>query len=281
MKSGSLLHSAIVLATFATLPLSAQSVDFLLVSKQVRFTQTDASTTALDANAWSFRAHVEGGEGSDLSGISAPTISLPGGSGSTTFAYDPGDDGWVVEDAYASQALLDAAYANGNYSLTVHGQTVGPISLAGDSYPVAPLAAVSGGGDLGFSAGVLLWNPSAPLTRTLSGTGVDHMGIYVDGFNYNDGVEGFGLPSLSFTVPAFSLVSGSTYFVELSFDDIVGGTEPFAFSGTGDMSEAQYAGVYTSMTKFTIQVIPEPSSFATLAGALGLASAALSRRRRA
>lgn len=242
--------------------LTAQTVDFVVVSKELSYNQTDNSTAALATNPWSFRADIEG---SSLSGIATPTLSSAGGTGSVAMTYDASDGDWLVGAQFSSQALLDAAYFNGSYGITVLSQSVSPISLTGDTYPTAPIATLSGGTIVG---GVLTWNVSQALTITISGTGIDHMGVYVfaNGGGYDGGTDNFGVTSQAFTVPAFSMTSGQNYTVELSFDDIVGGTNTTAFSGTGGMSATQFAGVYTAQTKFTIQAVPEPGSYALICG---------------
>lgn len=260
--------------SLAAVGLSGQTVDFVLVSKRQRFDQVDNTTATPTASSWSFRANVEG---DSISGIAAPTMTLPGGTGSTTFSYESGDDAWVVESDYTSQGLLDAAYFNGAYGITVLGQSVGPLNLSGNTFPPAPIASLSGGT---ISGGVLLWDPAQALTLTISGAGIDHMGVYISGNDYTDGTEDFGVVTLSWTIPADSLTAGTSYMVELGFDDIVGGTSPAAVNGTGGLSAAQFAAVYTAQTKFTIQAIPEPANYAAVAGLISLAGL-MSRRRQA
>lgn len=169
-------------------------------------------------------------------------------------------------------------YVNGNYSLTAFGQTVSPILLDGDSFPAAPVATLSAGE---ISGGVLVWDVSQALTLTISGTGIDHMGLFVFGSGYNQGLENFGVTTIQLTINASSLIAGQSYTVEMGFDDIVGGTSPTLFAaGTDEMTGAEYAAVYGMQTKFTIQAIPEPSTYAILVGGAGLVFAVGARRRR-
>lgn len=269
------LFSAMTAAIIA----SAQVVNFLVISKRHAYVQTDNSTTVDAVNPWQFQANVEGAGGvNNISGITTPTMTIPSGSGSTTLTYNGGsDDNWKVQAAFATQGALDAAYGTGNYSLTALGQTVTPISLTGDTYPLTPLATNLSGGTI--VAGVLTWNYTQALIITITGT-ADHMGIFVDGTGYNGGSEVFGLGTHTFTIPAFSLVAGNSYNVSLDFDDIVGATSPYNFAGTGGMSAAQYVGVYNAQTTFTIQAVPEPATYAEIFGLVALAGVMIHCRRR-
>jgi hypothetical protein len=251
----------------------AQTVNFVFIGKQHAYTQVDnTNVTNAPGNHWGFRASVEG---SGISG-NTPSITLPGSStGSTTFTYNAGDGTWELETDFSTSGNLDTAYEDGNYGITMLSQTISPISLTGATFPVAPIASLSGGT---ISSGVLVWNVNTPLTLTLNGTGIDHMGIFVFGPSYNNGAEGFGVTTQSFTIPASAMTAGQNYTVELMFDDVVGGTAPFNFGGTGGMSATQYAGAYTAQTKFTIQAIPEPSTYAAMFGGLALVGVAIRRR---
>jgi len=255
--------------------LFAQTVNLLVVSKVHSYTQTNNSTTVDATNPWSFAAHVEGSSG-DLSGAAA-MLTIPSGTGSTTMTYNAGGPKWSVNASFATQSALDAAYGNGNYSLTAYGQTVSPIAVTGDLYPSAPLATNLSGGTI--VGGILTWDVSQALTITIAGT-ADHMGMNIDGTNYNASPEVFGQSSLTFTVPAASMMAGNSYSVELDFDKIVGGTLG-NFGGTGAMATAQYAGVYTAATFFTISAVspvPEPSTYAAIFGAVALAGVMVGRR---
>ncbi|MDI1338022.1 MAG: PEP-CTERM sorting domain-containing protein [Lacunisphaera sp.] len=251
--------------------LFAQIVNFLIVEKVHDYTQTDNSTTVDATNPWRFEAHVEG---STLSGIPAPTITIPSGSGATTMIYNAVGDKWTINTPYATQGALDAAYGNGTtYSITARGETISPISLTGDSYPLAPLATNLSGGTI--VGGILAWNVAQALTITITGT-ADHMGIDVNGMSYNNGIEAFSVGTLTFVVPAASMVAGNNYTVELNFDNFGGGT--LGTVGTGLLTGAQYAGIYNSSTQFTIQAIPEPSTYAAILGAVALGGVMIRRR---
>jgi hypothetical protein len=256
--------------------LFAQVVQFLVVSKSHSYTQTDNSTTVDTGSPWGFDAHVEGS--GDLSG-GAVTLTAPSGSGSTTMTYNPGGQKWALNAFFADQASLDAAYGNGSYGLTAYSQSVSPISLTGDIYPLAaPLATNLSGGTI--VGGVLTWDVSQSLTITVNGT-ASHIGINISGQSYNASPETFGGTTLSVVIGPGQLVAGNTYNVELDFDNIVGGTIG-NFTGTGPMASPQYAAAYNANTSFTINAIsavPEPSTYAAIFGAVSLAGVMMRRRR--
>ena len=88
-------------------------------------------------------------------------------------------------------------------------------------------------------------------------------------------------PASGHDAPSFStLAVGSTYTVELNFEDIVGQENVYTFSGTGGMSSVSYAGLYSGQTTFQVQAIPEPSSTAVCSGLLVLGLVVRGRRRR-
>jgi hypothetical protein len=257
--------------------LFAQTVSFLIVSKSHQYTQTDNSTTVDFSTPWGFDAHVEGTNSTtDLQFITPPTLTIPGGTGSTTPVYNISNNAWEVRTSYGTQGLLDGAYADGSFSWTALGQTVSGITVSGGTYPVAPLATNLSGGTI--SGGVLLWDVAQALTITITGV-ADHMGIFVDGNSYNDGIESFGVGTITFIVPALSLTAGNSYTVKLDFDDIVGGTN-VSTVGSGALTGASYVGVYNAETTFTIQAIPEPATYVEFFGLVALAGVMFQRRRR-
>ncbi len=111
-----------------------------------------------------------------------------------------------------------------------------------------------------------------------------HLGISIsptngqpNGFtDFNQEAFGTGTGSISQTYSTASeFVSGTTYQVELEFDNLVDG--PNALSG--QLAGGQSVAVYTTRTEFNLLVIPEPSTYAALAGAAALTLAAVRRRR--
>lgn len=262
----------------------AQTIDYILVKKQQTHTQLTTTLTSAPPTSAVFSASVLG---SNLSGITAPTLtSTPGGTGSTgALTYSSSDDEWVFQQTYADGTALEAAYGAGNFGMTVQGQAL-TIGLPNETprFTATPKATIGGVTTPNFVNGVLTWDVSKPLTLTLSdpgGTGpatIDHMSISVWGSGVDASDQQFGNSSLTLSFAAFAFTSGQTYTVDMAFSNIVGSLT--TISG-GALNGAQYGGVYERYTSFTISAIPEPSTYAAFAGAGALALAVWRRRRAA
>lgn len=258
------------------------TVSFVLVGKEHHYTQTNTSTLVENATGtWVFTTQVEG---SNLSGYPA-TFTSPGGTGSTgVMTYVSGDNQWKTTASFdgagaPGQALLDGAYNNGTYHITVDGATIAPV-LDGNLYPNTPLATVSAGT---WSGNVLLINPGQALTITtnaFAGWSNDHVGIEVNGSAYSNNIETFTADTLELTIPAGVFVTGQTYTVDLNFDKITNGLQAITGTSSSVLNGGSLAELYTATTQFTIQVIPEPSTFAMIFGGVALAGAVWQRRRR-
>lgn len=285
-----LLPAALVLLAVSSA--QAQIVEFIIVSKDQYFTQLTNTTVSAGTN-FRFEASVEG---TDLSSISAPTLdSKPGGTGPLgPLVQDPDDSSrWILQQNYGSGAALESAYNAGNFGMTVLGQSL-TVGLPNETprFPVAPTATLSGGTIVG---GVLTWDVSQSLTISLADplsnvsnpanfAAVDHTSLSIWGQDLDRGAEAFGNGTLSITIGGSgannTFIAGQTYWVEMDFINIVGGTLPATISG-GALDGASYGGVYGRTVNFQIQAIPEPSTYAALAGVGALGLACWRRRRMA
>lgn len=151
-----------------TAVLSAQSIEFMGVSKDVRYVQRGADLVVLNpqpvsnfyGGAWGISFNVEG---ENLANITPPVITGPivvnGGAGTPDSTYFnggalvfnddeeywafgfPGADDWGAP----TKASLDAAYGNSSdYTLTVEGETFS-LTLAPERYSNAPKFTLTGG----------------------------------------------------------------------------------------------------------------------------------------
>lgn len=283
-----LLSAAVALLTVASV--SAQTVQYIIVSKEQYATQLTNSSVGAAYN-FRFEASVEG---SGLSGITAPTLnSIAGGFGTTgaLTKEDPLDGNrWIYQQNFATGALLESAYASNTtpYNMTVQGVSV-DIALLNETprFTPFPIATVSGGT---ISGGVLVWDVSQSLTISLADplngslAGIDHTSLSIWGTGIDRGTDAFGSGPLSITIGGSGVnntfIAGQTYTVEMDFINIIGGTLPTTISG-GALDGAAYAGVYGRTVSFQIQAVPEPSTYAALAGAAALGLAFWHRRRKA
>ena len=105
----------------------------------------------------------------------------------------------------------------------------------------------------------------------------NHIGISGDSFNTNVNAESFNDADgvLTYNIAAASFLGGSSSkSLELEFNNIID-----FYTNTPDAGNTAVSA-FTSATKISIQVIPEPSTYAAIFGALALAGAMLHRRRR-
>ncbi len=264
----------------------AQVVDFVTVSKTQQYIQTTNSAPTTPTN-FQFTTEIEG---TSLSGITTPTLnSRPGTGPIGSYFYNASEDMWIIQQNFGTGPLLEAAYGVGNYNITAVGSTVA-INLSNESprFTAIPFATLSSGT---ISGGVLTWNVSQSLTITLSdpmpgGTAViDHISLSIWGNNISLSADAFGNGTQSFTIPGTAgvnntFIAGNSYTVEMEFVNISGGSGVSTFATAGGLNGKDYVGYYGRSTSFTIQAIPEPSTYAAIFGALALAGVMIHRRRR-
>jgi hypothetical protein len=278
------LFSAMVAATIA----SAQTIQFLFVTKLVDYEQTDASTTGLVTNPYIMAANIDG---TGLSGSFpvSPTIAVSSTGSASLITLTTNSDGWHFESTgFANQGALNAVYGSGTYTFQSSSFANSVLNLSNDSlYPNAPVATISTNTGLGlqWSGGVLVVDPSLFTTFTVLtnafatnfNASSNHIGISGDSFNTNVSAESFNDADgvLSYNIASATFLGGSSgKSLEIEFNNII---DYFANTpGAGNTS----VSAFTSVTKISIQVIPEPSTYAAIFGGLALVGVMLHRRRR-
>ena len=238
------MKTTLRLSAFATLfSLSAagaclaQTIEEVTVSKTIENVQTSASNVQVNpeppsptfGGPYGFSADVDG---QNISSISAPVISGPISVAEPAFnggklIFNSTDvsngitGGWRFgfphANNFGSPTLADnnSLFGSGVYTFAVGGTTVS-LDLTGDAYSNDPVLTLSGGV---WSGGVYVIDPSQALTITTNA--FSGYGTHADDL-IRVGVEGIGIASqfhsivpgtdfLTFTVPAFSLVSGQEY----------------------------------------------------------------------
>lgn len=278
------LFSAMTAATIA----SAQTIQFLFVTKLVDYEQTDASTTGLVTNPYIMAANIDG---TGLSGSFpvSPTIAVSSTGSATLITLTADDDGWHFESTgYANQGDLNTVYGSGTYTFQSSSFANSVLNLSNaDLYPNAPVATISTNTGLGllWSGNVLIVDPSLFTTFTITtnafatnfNPSLNHIGISGDSFSASVEAESFNDADgvLSTNIASATFLGGSSgKSLEIEFNNII---DYFANTpGAGNTS----VSAFTSVTKISIQVIPEPSTYAAIFGALALAGAMIHRRRR-
>lgn len=288
----------------------AQTVNSIFIGKGVANVQTDDTTvtpnnivTPTNGGAYSFGISVTGPD------LGAPTLTLAAGSTHASEypdAYNLGVLGYNTDDASwqygdpnynnwgaTSAATIDTLFATGDYTVSSPDfadvtLTLGT-ALANISNVVSttPTFSLTGGT---WSGGVYLVDPTQQVTITTNAfTGFSsnldgHIGFYIfnngpagavyeeDRFYSDDnGANNF----ISYTINPNTLVSGQTYTVEAGFSGV---TDLDTTLGTGPT--APLVGAYMEVaTSFQLQAVPEPSTYAAIAGALVLGIVMLRRRK--
>ncbi len=196
------------------------------IVKGVAHQQTGPTTVVLETSPYQFNAFLDLAEpGSVLAASLTP-------AGRTAIPLEADGDGWNLESEFSSQAALDAAYPNGNFTLSITGKNDGPRSvvvlLTGVAYPTIPT--LNNFADLqNVTSGTPLTLSWLPFTG-----GADTDFVQVEIRRMNGEIEsavfetaGPGEPGslngthTSVTIPAGILASGQTYTGRLLFAKIV------------------------------------------------------------
>jgi hypothetical protein len=250
---------------------------YVSVNKGVHYVQTDASTVNTSGSTpFSVNADISG------SGV---TASVPTGPNQVTapttttyaLAYSPSMNGWNYQSSAMNQTTMDTLYPNGTWTLEAGGNSWS-VSINGDLYPNAPVATFSAGTWTGGLLYLTAAEAAAGFTVTTNtfttnfSSGNSFVGLSVGSADANN-MPTFTASSVTLNVPGGALTAG-THTLSMDFNRLT----------TIDSSVGGYYGVigYNANTNVTIQVqaIPEPSTYATIAGALSLLGVMAWRRRR-
>ena len=295
------LSAILVFIVGLALTVSGQEVNVNGILKLSDNVQTAAGTTAAHPSTpYGFEAFIDG---VDLSGSfpTAPnTITTPAGSTTASFnvAYDAEDGEWSYNGGgFANQGALDTAYANGTYGFSYgNGGVVFSLDLTGDAYPNTPMLASASAGT--WFAGNYVLTASEAATAlsfttnvfTAFTTGTDMARIAIYGTNTSFETEEFSRVNdqVTLSLLAGQLISGGTYEIEIEFVKLVdylqngNNAGPNYSSGLDALGpDVMALAAYSSITTMTLQVVPEPSTYAVICGALALAGVVVARRRRA
>lgn len=273
-----ILRASLLPAAFALLAVcsaTAQTISDYGFAYTVDYTQTSSGTPTLNADPYHFTAFVEG---EDLHLGSPYTLSHSGSATSPQTLPTTGIYRNFESTGFASVSALNTAYS-GPFSMNIDGTTVTSLSLSGDLFPITPVISggVWSGGKLLVAAGS---SYSLAFNSYGSGASFDNVELYID---FTPGIGGVyddqsspGNAVGSLLIPGGTFVAGNTYNAELIFshrpdtDDGVSIAGAFGFTA------------YATALNFQIQAvsaIPEPSTYAAIAGAAALGLVVWRRRR--
>ena len=254
------LFLAISLAILATIVSAQVAPDVSFVNKKAIYTQTSASAPTL--LNYSYHVAIEG---LVAPYPTAPTLGLPVGASpaSRTFAFDADDGRYDLQVAFTygsttAKQQLDAAFPNGNHTLTIGANSL-TLTLTADAYPVVPTITSSAGRWIGGKLVLTASEAAAGFTLAGSITGANghrSIEIYDDldsvDFFEADNISGTEPPGpVTRTIPGGLLSVGGPYYCEVEYDQVV----------DTDVSKVSQFGtgfaMFSTMTTIEIMVVQE------------------------
>ena len=205
---------------FPLVAASTPDVRQIILAKGVSYGQTAVGTPVIADQPYQFTAQVVG----RTTDVTSANLQPP--SGSAVPLLFNGSDKFRIKPTYRSQAALDADFPNGSYTFTVqtvhNGLRTVPLTLTGNSYPNAPQL-------VNFAAAQAV-NPAAEFSIVwnafVGGIAGDYVSLQLEDGAGNSvlktpdlGSPGAltGISANSLTVPANTLVPGTTYNCRLLF----------------------------------------------------------------
>jgi hypothetical protein len=245
----------IVLALTASTATSfAQNVAGFLHGKIQNFQQTSVAPPVVNAaQPFQFGSLITMGTAT----INSATLTFTGTSSPRT--YDPvvGTGDFSILDTFTTQAQLDAAYQNGNFTVSIDtsaGVFSRSVFLFPFTYPTTPLLTVPASD---WQGGVLVLDPFVDYTFTWSAFANAQAADVIELVIRNSGVNLSPFPATqtSFTLPAGSLQPGTSYTCDLAFVRVAGAAAGDPDIGPGYATLVKDTGFMIS----TIAATPPPS----------------------
>ncbi|MEY2489589.1 MAG: hypothetical protein QOC70_1531 [Verrucomicrobiota bacterium] len=236
----------------------AQNVAGFIHGKIQNFQQTSPAAPVVNSTApFQFGSLITMGTAT----INSATLTFTGTASPRT--YDPvvGTGDFSILDTFTTQALLDSAYQNGNFTVSINtsaGTFSRTIFLFPFSYPTTAMLTVPAGN---WQSGNLVIDPTLDYTFTWNAFANAQAADVIELVIRNSGLafNPFPATQTSFTLPAGSLQPGTIYTSDLAFVRVAGVTAADADIGPG------YATLVkdTGFTISTIAATPTPSPTAT------------------
>jgi hypothetical protein len=262
-RSFSARWTLLVLAfNVSTATVFAQDVAGFVHGKIQNFQQTSSASPIVNAaQPFQFGSLITMGTAT----INSGTLTFTGTSSPRT--YDPvvGTGDFSILDTFTTQAQLDAAYQNSNFTVNINtsaGIFSRSVFLFPFAYPTTPMLAVPASD---WQGGVLVLDPSLDYTFTWNAFANAQAADVIELVIRNSGVNLSPFPATqtSFTLPAGSLQPGTHYACDLAFVRVAG-------AAAGDTDIGPGYATLVKDTGFTISTVgatptPSPSPTATAA----------------
>jgi hypothetical protein len=248
--------------TVSTATSFAQNVAGFLHGKIQNFQQTSAAAPVVNAaQPFQFGSLITMGTAT----INSATLTFTGTSSPRT--YDPvvGTGDFSILDTFTTQAQLDAAYQNGNFTVSINtsaGVFSRSVFLFPFTYPTTPQLTVPASN---WQSGVLVMDPSLDYTFTWNVFANAQAADVIELVIRNSGVNLSPFPAsqTSFMLPAGSLQPGTNYTCDLAFVRVAGATVGDTDVGPGYATLVKDTGFIISAVGATPSPSPTPTATAT------------------
>ncbi len=240
----------------------AQNVGGFIHGKIQSFQQTSSAAPVVNSAApFQFGSLITVGTAT----INSATLTFTGTASPHT--YDPvGTGDFSILDTFTSQALMDSAYQNGNFTVAINtsaGDFSRTIFLFPFTYPTTAQLTVPANE---WQGGTLVIDPSLDYTFTwnafANAQATDVIQLVIRSSSVS--LDPFPATQTSFTLPAGSLQPNTLYSCDLVFVRVAGATAGDADIGPGFATLAKDTGFTISSTGPTST--PSPTATATPTG---------------